>query len=251
MKKTSFLTCLFYIANWLLLSACSFADNSDDTDNLVIVDEIVVSTEDNINNEEIQEEKGENDADVLKTELMPEESPNSFFYTVKGGDTLSKIADEFNTSYELIMKINNKSGTNIMAGECLRIIKGPFDILVDKSEFVLTLLLNNHYIKQYKIGTGKDDKTPVGLFEIAEKIKNPVWYSGDGVYHFGHPDNILGTRWIGFKDKPGLYGYGIHGTTRPESIGKAESNGCIRLTNEDVENLFAFVTKDTKVTIQD
>ena len=178
-------------------------------------------------------------------------SPFSFIYTVKGGDTLAKIAKKFNTSHELIMLINEKYRSNIRIGEHLKIFKGPFDVFVDKSDFDLTVLLNGHYIKQYRVGTGKDNKTPVGIFEIAEMLKEPVWYSGDGVYPFGHPKNILGTRWIGFKDKPGLYGYGIHGTALPESIGKPESNGCIRLKNEDVEELYSFITNDSKVTIQE
>ena len=46
--------------------------------------------------------------------------------------------------------------------------------------------------------------------------------------------NPLGTRWIGLNEK----GYGIHGTDRPGSIGSAASHGCIRLRNEDVEQLF-------------
>ena len=77
-----------------------------------------------------------------------------------------------------------------------------------------------------------------------------MWYSPEGVFPFGHPKNVLGTRWIGFEEKEGLYGYGIHGTAEPESIGKAESNGCIRLRNEDVEELFDFVETKTKVVIQ-
>ena len=177
-------------------------------------------------------------------------SPDSFFYTVKGGDALSKIAGKFNTTYEMIMLTNNKYRTDIRVGERLKIIKGTFNILVDKSDFTLTVLLNNDYIKQYKVGTGKDDKTPLGDFEIAEKMKEPTWYADDGIYEFGHPKNVLGTRWIGFKDKPGIYGYGIHGTADPDSIGKMESNGCIRLKNEDVEELYSFVTESTKVVIQ-
>ncbi len=178
-------------------------------------------------------------------------SPFSFIYTVKGGDTLAKIAKNFATSHELIMLINEKYRSNIRIGEHLKIFKGPFDVLIDKSDFELTVLLNGHYIKQYRVGTGKDNKTPVGAFEIAEMLKEPVWYSGDGVFPFGHPKNILGTRWIGFKDKPGLYGYGIHGTAFPESIGKSESNGCIRLKNEDVQELYSFITKGSKVTIRE
>ncbi|MFQ5787157.1 MAG: L,D-transpeptidase, partial [Thermodesulfobacteriota bacterium] len=71
------------------------------------------------------------------------------------------------------------------------------------------------------------------------------------IYQFGDPKNVLGTRWIGFEDKEGLYGYGIHGTTEPDSIGKEMSNGCIRLTNEDVEELFNYVKAKTKVVIQE
>lgn len=191
--------------------------------------------------------------DILNKELVFSQdiSPDAILYTVKEGDTLEKIANMFGTTYELIMKINNKQRTNIRLNERLKILKGPFDILIDKSDFILTIIQNNHYIKEFRIGIGKDNKTPIGTFEVAEKIKNPVWYSGDGVYQYGDPKNILGTRWIGFKDKPGIYGYGIHGTTLPDSIGKAESNGCIRLVNEDVEEVYAFVTKDTKVMIQE
>ena len=90
------------------------------------------------------------------------------------------------------------------------------------------------------------------MFVVDNKLINPVWYSPDGIYPFGDPKNVLGTRWIGFEDKEGLYGYGIHGTTEPDSIGKEMSNGCIlnrnflikemsngciRLRNEEVEDL--------------
>jgi hypothetical protein len=48
------------------------------------------------------------------------------------------------------------------------------------------------------------------------------------------PANPLGTRWMGL----GYKGYGIHGTNMPLSIGKAASHGCIRMRNQDVEDLF-------------
>jgi lipoprotein-anchoring transpeptidase ErfK/SrfK len=81
-------------------------------------------------------------------------------------------------------------------------------------------------------------------------LKNPVWYSPDGIYQFGDPKNVLGSRWIGFEDKKGLYGYGIHGTTDPDSIGREMSNGCVRLNNEDVEDLFDYVKTKMTVVIQ-
>ena len=61
------------------------------------------------------------------------------------------------------------------------------------------------------------------------------------------PDNILGSRWMGFD----LPGYGIHGTTEPESIGKSCTQGCVRMLNSEVEELYDIVPVGTEVTILD
>jgi len=193
-----------------------------------------------------------NKLDELNAELVfsREPSPDAIIYVVKPGDSLIRIASEFNTNYEFIVRINNKHRTSIRVGERLKILKGNVTILVDKSDYTLTLLLDGHFIKQYPVGIGKSDKTPEGKFVIDNKLINPVWYSPDGIYQFGDPKNVLGTRWIGFEDKEGLYGYGIHGTTEPDSIGKEMSNGCIRLKNEDVEDLFDYVKPKMTVVVQ-
>ncbi|MDN3511072.1 MAG: L,D-transpeptidase family protein [Candidatus Jettenia sp. CY-1] len=191
--------------------------------------------------------------DKLNEELIfsPSSFSDAIVYTVQPGDVLAKIAKKFTTNYELIMRINGKPTTRLNIGERLKILTGKTKILVNKSDFTLTLLLNNHYVKQYRICIGKDDKTPVGMFEVKNKMKEPTWYSPQGgVFPYGHKENILGTRWIGFKDKPNLYGFGIHGTTLPESIGTAASNGCVRMVNSDVEELYDFVTQDTEIIIQ-
>ncbi len=178
-------------------------------------------------------------------------SPDAFFYKVIPGDSLVKIAKKFNTSYAFIMRINNKGRTLIKIGERLKILKGELSLLVDKSDYTLTILLNGNFIKQYPVGIGKSDKTPIGVFVIDNKLVNPTWYSPEGVYPYGDPKNVLGTRWIGFEDRNDLYGYGIHGTTDPDSIGKDMSNGCIRMKNENVEELFDFVKAKTRVVMQE
>lgn len=191
--------------------------------------------------------------DQLNEELVfsPAPSLDATTYTVQPGDVLSRIAKQFNTNYELIMKINGKTSARLNIGEQLKILTGKTKISISKTDFTLTLMLNDHYVRQYRIATGKNDKTPVGAFEVKNKMKEPVWYSPDGgVFPYGHKENILGTRWIGFKDKPNLHGYGIHGTTQPETIGMAASNGCIRMLNSDVEELYDFVTSDTEIVIQ-
>ncbi|MEP9412511.1 MAG: L,D-transpeptidase family protein [Candidatus Brocadia sp.] len=191
--------------------------------------------------------------DRLNEELIfsPAPSPDAITYTVQPGDVLARIAKQFDTNYELIMRINGKSSTRLNIGERLKIFTGKTKILVSKSDFTLTLMLNGYYVKQYRVAIGKNDKTPVGTFEVKNKMKEPVWYSPEGgVFPYGHKENILGTRWIGFKDKPNLSGYGIHGTTQPETIGTASSNGCIRMLNSDVEELYDFVTLNTEIVIQ-
>ncbi|MFQ5863332.1 MAG: L,D-transpeptidase family protein [Candidatus Brocadiales bacterium] len=190
--------------------------------------------------------------DTLNKELIfsPKPGPGSIIYKAVPGDNLTKIAKKLNTTPGLIMRMNRKKDTRIRVNEPLKVLTGQPSILVDKSDFTLTLLIDGHYVKQYHIGTGKDGSTPEGTFVIETKLKNPVWYSPDGVYPYGHPKNILGSRWLGFQNEPGVVGYGIHGTTKPETIGIESSNGCIRMFNEDVEEIYDFVTPNTKVLIR-
>jgi len=69
------------------------------------------------------------------------------------------------------------------------------------------------------------------------------------VLPYGDPGNILGTRWIGFVDTEQHEGFGIHGTSDESSVGKNVSNGCVRLRNADVEELFGMLAPGEKVRI--
>jgi len=127
------------------------------------------------------------------------------------------------------------------------VVNGKFSIIVDKSLNTLILKLNDGLFKLYKVGTGKNNSTPIGNFKITSKIKKPVWHYKGKVIPFGNPDNLLGTRWLGIN----VEGYGIHGTWEPDSVGKQSSQGCIRLRNEEVEELFTIVPIGASVTIVD
>lgn len=80
--------------------------------------------------------------------------------------------------------------------------------------------------------------TPTGEFEIFQMVENPVWQSPwTGEVHEPGPNSALGLRWIGFAQMSnGIIGF--HGTPTVSSIGRAASNGCVRLRNEDVLELF-------------
>ncbi|MGB9432673.1 MAG: L,D-transpeptidase, partial [Candidatus Acidiferrum sp.] len=86
--------------------------------------------------------------------------------------------------------------------------------------------------------------SPSGEFQIVQRLENPTYYK-PGVAIGPGANNPLGPRWIGLSVK----GFGIHGTNRPDSIGKNASHGCIRLRNRDIEDLFARVQVGDRVSL--
>jgi lipoprotein-anchoring transpeptidase ErfK/SrfK len=182
-----------------------------------------------------------------KALFSKEIEPDSIAYTVKSGDSLYVLARKHHTTVDLIKKINGLKSDNIYPKMKLKIHTAPFSICIDKSKNVLVLYSNGEAVKKYSVATGKKNCTPVGEFRITDKLVNPTWFKTGAILPPGSPDNALGTRWMGF-DKPA---YGIHGTIEPKSIGTQASEGCIRMLNEDVEELYSIVPIGTKVTIQD
>lgn len=97
-------------------------------------------------------------------------------------------------------------------------------IVISVGERALGLYEGNQLIKRYPVAIGKPSTpTPVGTHRVLEKVL--------------HPGGALGTRWIGFTYQM----HGIHGTNRPELIGQAVSNGCVRMHNSHVEELYEMV----------
>jgi len=115
---------------------------------------------------------------------------------------------------------------------------GSRRIVVSIPDRKVALFENGRLVKIYPIAVGKETTpSPTGSFHISSRIIEPTWYHPGKVVGPG-PANPLGTRWMSL----GYKGYGIHGTNRPNSIGKAASHGCIRMRNKDVEDLFARVS---------
>ena len=120
-------------------------------------------------------------------------------------------------------------------------------MLVDKSQNILTLLGDNDVVKVYRVSTGENNCTPVGIFKIMNKIIDPVWYAEKAIVPAESPENVLGSRWMGFN----LPGYGIHGTVSPEKIGQQATKGCVRMINAEIEELYTIIPMGTEVTITD
>lgn len=170
----------------------------------------------------------------------------SEIYVVQQKDSMGKIAKKYKTTIELIRKANRRKNNVVWEGMKLKVEKELFSIEVHTRPNILWLKQGVHYVKKYSVSTGEKGNTPLGNFKIANKVVNPTWYYENEVFAPGDPKNGLGTRWLGFD----LKGYGIHGTIEPEKIGQPASLGCVRLRNEDAEELFDLIPIGTSVVIK-
>ena len=166
-------------------------------------------------------------------------------YEIQPGDLLQKVAPQYNLSWEYLARLNRVRPERVKVGQKLKVIKGPFSAFIDLSDFSLTIHAHGYFVKRYAIGIGADNSTPIGTFSVKEKLKNPTYYGPDGVIDADDQNNPLGERWISIGDS-----YGIHGTIDPTSIGKAESRGCLRLGNEDIVEVYDFLTPGSEVVIR-
>lgn len=119
----------------------------------------------------------------------------------------------------------------------------PGTIVVETSERRLYLVLEDGKARKYGIGVGRDGFRWTGQHKITRMAEWPGWTPPAAMrkrvpdlpaYMPGGPDNPLGARALYI----GSTLYRIHGTSEPWTIGQAVSSGCIRLTNEDVTDLY-------------
>ncbi len=127
-------------------------------------------------------------------------------------------------------------------------------IIIDTAHTFLYLTLGNGKAMRYGIGVGREGFTWSGIQQITRKAEWPDWIPPSEMvarqpylprWVGGGPGNPLGARalYLGNTD------YRIHGTNDPTTIGKRVSSGCIRLRNEDVEDLYQRVGIGTKVVV--
>ena len=177
-------------------------------------------------------------------------------YQVQSGDALWNLCHKvFPKSFGvrpevgLVKLVNGMTGDTLQVGQRLVVPTQPLTLRVDSRELGLVAFLGDQVLAAYRVGLGKEGRTPRGVFTIEVKQENPVWWKDGQAIPFGDPENVLGTRWLGFEDRPGTSGYGIHGTAEPETIGLFRSMGCVRMRNEEVQELFEFVPRGTAVEI--
>lgn len=236
-------------------------------------------------------------AQVLK--IQTGQQGNTNLYTVKSGDTLYIIALKYGVTVGDLKKSNNLVSDIIYPGQVLVIPSSPlniildkkgidkysakFEILVDKTDHVLTLYVNGVPLKSYHVELGDsgigdkevagDHKTPEGIFYICEKlvISPADQYLGSKWMRLSYPNiedaerglrqeiidrqayDLVAAAVNGGKiplQRTGLGGgIGIHGGSTPE-LGKDWTWGCVGLSNNDVEEFYNYVSVGTKVVIR-
>jgi lipoprotein-anchoring transpeptidase ErfK/SrfK len=169
-------------------------------------------------------------------------------YKVQPGEHLATIAARHGVSWDLLATVNHLDPRHLRSGSTIKVVNGPFFAVVTKSKFRMDIYLGapggegSTYITSFPVGLGKDDSTPTGAWHVqpGDKIRHPIYYSprGEGVIAADDPKNPLGGYWIGLEgdggQAVGKTSYGIHGTIDPDSVGKMESMGCIRLRADDI-----------------
>jgi lipoprotein-anchoring transpeptidase ErfK/SrfK len=132
--------------------------------------------------------------------------------------------------------------------------EAPGTVIIDTANTALYYVLGQNRAIRYGVGVGREGFTWAGVQTISRKAEWPDWYPPAEMiarqpylprFMAGGPGNPLGARamYLGGTE------YRIHGTNDPSTIGKFVSSGCIRLTNEDVTDLFNRVDVGTRVVV--
>jgi lipoprotein-anchoring transpeptidase ErfK/SrfK len=177
------------------------------------------------------------------------------------------LAEKFHMSEELLAALNpgqrfdRARDTIIVVDTGSDQNPGKADrVEIDKSRQTVKLFdKTNALIGFYPATVGSEEKpSPSGTLKVTEIDRNPT-YRYNPAYHFKGvhsrkpftirpgPNNPVGTVWINLSAE----GYGIHGTPFPGKVSKAESHGCVRLTNWDAERVAKRVSKGTPVAFVD
>lgn len=174
-----------------------------------------------------------------------------YTHTVKPGETLWSIANMYGlTVPDLELANGIADGGRILSGTVLKLARVRFDsslttIVINTSTGRLALYYNGALVKVFPVAVGRSDMTPPGTYWITKKEVDPALYWFGEYIPPRSPINGLGTRFFQLSNPT----YGIHGTTKPWEIGKRISHGCIRMFNQDIETIDAFIDVGTKVVV--
>jgi len=195
--------------------------------------------------EEAKDLLGEINVEIL---LSRYPSPEKTEYAVVSGDVLAKIARKLKTTPELIMRMNNMSGTMLHIGEHLLISHPDFSLLIQPKAKLVVVLNHGAFFKQYHVQEVKlpAKQRPRITAKVAETM---AWKNGKRV-GLGTKEYAGSTRWIRLSGAPAHMLYSVPDSAHPNLDQPPPPTG-LGLAATDLEELSSLVNNKTPVTITD
>ena len=188
-------------------------------------------------------------------------------------ENILELVSEKSHSHPKLIKLLNPDAdwTNMVAGTSLVVPAADYPDPDDKAAFIVISLSaktleafdeNTNLLAHFPCSIARRvEKRPVGDLHVAAVAPNPNYTFDPSVFPEEPeaqliktklvippgPNNPVGTVWISL-DKPG---YGMHGTPKPEDVGRTESHGCFRLANWNAEYLLKLVWIGLPVYVQE
>jgi LysM repeat protein len=211
-------------------------------------DALVVFIQKYPNGQHVEEAKdllGETNVAIL---LSRYPSPEKTEYVVKSGDVLAKIARKLKTTPEIIMRMNNLSGTMLHIGEHLLISHPDFSIVIQRKAGLVVLLNRGAFFKQYHVREPKlPPKQPAKI--SAKVAETMAWKDGKRV-GIGSKEYAASTRWIRLAGAAAYTLYSVPDSAHPHLDQPPPPVG-LGLEASDIEELSSLVKSGMPVTIID
>jgi hypothetical protein len=188
---------------------------------------------------------GEVNTEIL---LSRHPSPEKIEYIVKPGDVLAKIARKLKTTPEMIMRMNNMSGTMLRIGDRLLISHPDFSMVIQRKANLMVLLNHGAFFKQYHIREAKLPPKPTA--KINAKVAETMAWKGGKRVGLGSKEYLASTKWIRLAGAPAYTLYAVPDATHPNLDQPPPPTG-LGLAAVDLEELSTLVNKSTSVTITD
>lgn len=157
------------------------------------------------------------------------------------------------------MDVLQAKARGLRAGERIKTIPGPCHAIIYKGRHIMDLYLHRSgcdkaFVRRVPVGLGKYKGTPTGSWKVVDKQIKPDYYPAPnsplrnrGAIPYGRKDYAFGKKglWLGLagtdETTKGRSGYGIHSTSHPESIGTDASEGCIRVSDSNIDLVFCLL----------
>jgi len=195
--------------------------------------------------DEARDVLGEVNTEIL---LSRHPSPEKIEYIVKPGDVLAKIARKLKTTPEMIMRMNNMSGTMLRIGDRLLISHPDFSIVIQRKANLVVVLNHGVFFKQYHIREAKLPPKPPS--KITTKVAETMAWKGGKRVGLGSKEYLASTKWVRLASAPAYTLYSVPDPTHPNIDQPPPPTG-LGLAATDLEELSTLVNNRTPVTIID